>query len=221
MNGAPKEGVRHTVWDLPTRIFHWALVLLIAYLWWTERSDDIAAHKLAGFALIGLLVFRIWSGFFGPETVRFARFVKGPSGVWRYLRGRAGPIIGHNPLGALSVIAMLVLVGVESGLGLFAIDEDGLDAGPFAPMIGLDAAQRAAHYHAVLFNILLALIALHVAAIAFYWLRGDNLVLPMVTGRKRLAADVVAPRPGRLWALIAGLILATATGFALYALDNF
>jgi cytochrome b len=214
---APASRIR--IWDAPTRIFHWSLAGLIAYLWWTEEHDEIAQHKLAGYAVIGLVVFRLYWGFFGSQTARFADFVKGPRTIWHYLRGRAPVVLGHNPLGALSVIALLALVAVEATLGLFAIDEDGLEAGPLAPNVGLDWAQWAAHWHALLFNALLALVALHVVAIALYWLAGNNLLVPMFTGRKRLAPEQTA-RFAPWWSAAIGIGLAAVAAFALWRLDT-
>jgi cytochrome b len=219
MADEPAPSARVRIWDAPTRIVHWSIALLIAYLWWTETNDDIAHHKLAGFALIALLVFRLFWGIFGSQTARFSDFVKGPGAIWRYLRGRAGIKLGHNPLGALSVIALLVLVAAESALGLFAIDEDGLEAGPLAPSVDLDWAQWAAHWHALLFDGLLALIVLHIVAIAIYWLRGDNLFVPMITGRKRIDADHTlhfAP----FWMALIGIVLASLSFYGLWRLDN-
>jgi cytochrome b len=218
---AEKTGTRMRVkvWDVPTRIFHWSLALLIGYLWWTEEHDDIARHKLAGFAVIGLLVFRLFWGFFGSQTARFSDFVKGPGAIWSYLRGKADTKLGHNPLGALSVIALLLLVAIESVLGLFSIDEDGLESGPFAPSVGLDWAQWAAHWHALLFNALLVLIAVHAVAIAIYWLRGDNLLGPMLTGRKSMVTDTRL-RFAPFWLTLIGIALGGLSFYGLWRLDS-
>ncbi len=214
---APAARVR--IWDAPTRIFHWSLAALIAYLWWTEEHDEIAQHKLAGYAVIGLIVFRLYWGFFGSQTARFADFVKGPRAIWRYLRGRAPAMLGHNPLGALSVLALLVLVAVEAVFGLFAIDEDGLEAGPLAPNVGLDWAQLAAHWHALLFDGLLVLVAVHVLAIALYWISGNNLLVPMITGRKQISTEAKA-RFAPWWSAMIGIGLAALSAFALWRLDS-
>ncbi len=211
--------VRVKVWDVPTRVFHWSLALLIAYLWWTEENDEIAQHKLAGYAVIGLIVFRVYWGIFGSQTARFVEFVRGPGAIWRYLRGRAPTVLGHNPLGALSVIALLVLVAAEAVLGLFAIDEDGMEAGPFAPNVGFDWAQWAAHWHALLFDALLALVALHVLAIALYWMAGNNLLVPMFTGRKRLSTGTTA-RFAPWWSAIIGAVAAVLSAYALWRFDS-
>ena len=216
--GAGHQSV--VVWDLPIRLFHWALVGLLGFLWWSEEHDDIADHKLAGFALLGLIAFRVCWGIAGSETARFTRFVRGPRQIWRYLRGRAGQSIGHNPLGAISVIAMLGLLIGESALGLFAIDEDGLEAGPLAPMAGLDWAQAAARWHALLFDVLLVMLAVHVAAVFLYWIAGKNLVLPMITGRTAAPSGLARPTRAPWWMLFIGLAVGLGTFAVLWRLDR-
>jgi cytochrome b len=198
------------VWDFPTRLFHWALVLLFAVQWWSGKTEKIEIHIAAGLALIGLLLFRLIWGFVGGSTARFASFVRGPRAVWAYLRGRGRPAIGHNPLGGWSVMAMLVLLLVQAGLGLFASDEDADHAGPLSDWVSFDSAQRLLENHKTLFNILLALIGLHVAAIGYYLLRGDNLVSPMLSGR-RVHPDGLEPlRPAPAWRFVIAALLAAA-----------
>ena len=197
------------IWDLPTRLFHWLLVGLIGLSWWSAEYhfDDI--HIWSGIAVLSLLIFRILWGFFGSSTARFASFVKGPKAVFGYLQGTWRGI-GHNPLGALSVIALLGIVGIQVGLGLFASDEDGIMQGPLARLIGFDAQETVTELHEDLFNVLLALAALHVAAILFYKLRGKNLVTPMITGRADVDSGVEPMKPGKWWAAL--LCLAVAIG---------
>ena len=207
------------VWDIPTRIFHWLLVAMIAFLWWSGENEHLEWHKLAGFGVAALLVFRLWWGFFGTETARFSYFLRGPRSVLRYLRGQLD-VLGHNPLGAWSVVALLALTALETCFGLFAIDEDGLESGPFAPMISFDSARQSAHLHSLLFNLLLAIIGLHIAAVGFYALRGKNLIGPMITGRTRAASNVQTPRAGSPLALVIGLVLAGAAFFLLWWYDN-
>jgi cytochrome b len=169
-------------------------------------------HRYSGYALLGVLVFRVYWGFLGSSTARFAQFVKGPRTVWRYLRTQlqlstspsaaaspsqisepsaysllpsARTSIGHNPLGALSVLALLILLLTQVSLGLFTVDVDGLESGPLSSWISFEMGRACAKAHAVVFNILLALIALHVAAVLFYWIvKRDNLIGPMITGCK-------------------------------------
>lgn len=206
---SPDATAKVAIWDLPTRLFHWLLVGLIGLSWWSAEYhfDDI--HIWSGIAVLSLLIFRILWGFFGSSTARFANFVRGPKAVFGYLQG-SWRGIGHNPLGALSVIALLAMVGVQVGLGLFASDEDGIMQGPLARLIGFDAQETATELHEELFNVLLALAAFHVAAIFFYRLRGKNLVKPMITGSDEVEPGVEPMKPGKWWAAL--LCLAIAIG---------
>ncbi|MEA3047294.1 MAG: hypothetical protein QOJ53_1626 [Sphingomonadales bacterium] len=183
----PPASVR--VWDWPVIIVHWAMALLVALAYWAVETGQMAWHYRLGYALLGLLVFRLIWGFAGSSTARFASFVKGPRRVIAYLRGGQGDVHGHNPLGALSVIALLAVLTLQIGLGLFAATPSGRKSGPFADLIAPAAAHFADELHKANFYLLLALIGLHVAAILFYLLvRRDNLIAPMLTGRRRAPA---------------------------------
>lgn len=200
---------RLNIWDRPTRLFHWLLVLLIPLLWWTAEEERIDLHRLLGLTMFGLLLFRLLWGLFGSSTARFAGFVKGPRGMLDYLRGRAAPAVGHNAIGGWSVIAMLTLLVVQVGLGLFSTDEDGLEEGPLAYLVSSDTAEEAAELHESLFDVLLVLIAIHVAAILFYALfKRQNLVGPMLSGRG-MAPDGAAPmRSAPAWRFLVAALLA-------------
>ena len=212
---SPDATTRVAIWDLPTRLFHWFLVGLIALSWWAaeEHYDDV--HIWSGIAVLTLLIFRILWGFFGSSTARFFSFVRGPKAIFGYLQG-SWRGIGHNPLGALSVIALLGLVGVQVGLGLFASDEDGLMQGPLSRLIGFDAQEVVTELHDDLFDVLLALIALHVAAILFYRLRRKNLLKPMITRSDHVEPGVEPMKPGKWWAALA--CLAVAIGISRWVL---
>jgi cytochrome b len=201
--------VRVPIWDPPVRLVHWTLVGLIALSWWSAEYHYDDLHIWSGLAVLTLLIFRLLWGLVGSSTARFADFVRGPRAVFAYLRG-GWRGIGHNPLGAISVLALLGLVAVQTGLGLVASDEDGLMEGPLAGLVGLDTSLRARELHEDLFNVLLAFIALHVAAIIYYGLRGRDLLTPMITGKGKAAAGVRPMRRGKLW--IAILCLAVALG---------
>lgn len=198
------------VWDWPTRLFHWALVLLFGVQWWSGKAEKIDIHIAAGLALTGLIIFRLIWGVVGGSTARFSSFVRGPKTVLAYLRGKAEPMAGHNPLGGWSVTLMLGLLAVQSGLGLFSSDEDAVDAGPLSDWVSFEAAQRLHENHESLFNILLVLIGLHVAAILYYRLRGDDLVSPMLSGRSAFSAATEPLRAAPLWRLWLALLLAAA-----------
>jgi cytochrome b len=203
--------IRQPIWDLPTRLFHWLLVGLIAFSWWSAENDELDLHIWAGMAVLSLLIFRLLWGLFGSSTARFASFIRGPRAVFAYLRDASSwRTAGHTPLGALSVLALLGVIAAEVGLGLVAVDEDGFAEGPLAHLVSLDWSDLATDLHEDLFNVLLALIGLHMAAIIYYRLRGKRLVGAMVTGKGALQPGVMPMRPGRWWAAI--LCLAVAIG---------
>lgn len=191
------------VWDVPVRLVHWALVLLIALSWWSAENGEIEWHIRSGLAVLFLLLFRILWGFLGSSTARFRSFVAGPAKVMAYLRDSGDwRGIGHSPLGGLSVIALLSLTTLQVGFGLPLSDEDGVVAGPLNRLVSFDTAEWAHEVHELLFNGLLAVIALHVAAILFYRWRGKRLVRAMVTGTSSDyppgTKGVVRAAPGRL-----------------------
>jgi len=200
------------VWDLPTRLFHWSLVLLVALAWWSAEEDLDDLHLWSGYAVLFLLLFRIGWGFIGSSTARFAAFVRAPGAIVRYVRDRFyWPLAGHAPLGAWSVLALLALLVIVVGTGLFALDRDGLFGGPLVPYVSIGASDIAYELHEQAFNLLLALIALHVAAILFYRLAlGRNLLGPMITGKAELAPGVEPMRPARPVAALASAIVALA-----------
>ena len=201
-------GRKVRIWDLPTRLFHWAIVLLVPALWWTHEIDRLDLHILLGEAMLGLVLFRLIWGVIGGSTARFVNFVRGPGAVLAHLRGKAAAGFGHNPIGGWSVVAMLLLLCVQVGIGLFVTDEDGLNSGPLSHLISYESARILAERHETIFYILLAFIALHVVAILYYLVvKRDNLVTPMVTGRRAAPADGPAMTAVPLWRfpLAAGL----------------
>lgn len=204
-----RPGVR--VWDLPTRLFHWLLAALFAFSWWSAENREMQWHYLSGITLLGLLGFRLIWGFVGASTARFAGLLRSPRHIAEYLRGRHAKEPGHNPLGGYSVIALLLLLGAQVGSGLFATDVDGLESGPLSFLVSFDQGRMAAEIHAVSFNVLLALIALHLIAIVFYLVfRRRNLVGPMVTGRDRaLDRETTPMQPASPTAFVIAAALAT------------
>lgn len=209
-DGAAPAAAPVHVWDFPTRFFHWALVVLFAVQIWSGKAEKIEIHIAAGLTLIGLLIFRLIWGFIGGSTARFGEFVTGPRGVLDYLRGRRGPAIGHNPLGGWSVLTMLMLLLVQAGLGLFASDEDAVDAGPLSDWVSFEAAQRLLENHETLSDILLILIGVHVAAVLYYLLRGNNLITPMLSGRRADAAGMAPLRAVPAWRFVVAALVAAA-----------
>ena len=215
------EMARVRVWDLPVRLTHWALAALFFCSWLTAEADEIAWHKLSGYAILGLVIFRIYWGFVGGSAARFASFVKGPRAFWNYARSlfdpSAGGMPGHNPMGGWSVLAMLGLLLAQCSLGLFATDVDGIESGPLDDLVDFETGRRIAHWHGLVFDGLLTLVALHVAAILFYALyKRDDLLGAMIHGYKRTPRGVPAPRFAAIgWAfgglLAAGLIVLALT----------
>jgi cytochrome b len=206
-------GVRARLWDGPVRIVHWLLVVLIGFSWWAS-DDHLEWHRWSGYAVIALVVFRIYWGFAGGGAARFTAFVRGPRTTLAYLktlpRRDTVEAPGHNPLGALSVLAILAVLTVQVGTGLFVVDVDGLDGGPLSNKVSFELGRELADLHELSFRALQALVLLHVAAVLFYlgWKR-TNLVGAMFTGRRDLSTD-----PGfegaPLWRLLLGIVLAAA-----------
>lgn len=174
------------VWDLPTRLFHWLLVIAVAFAWISAENGLMDWHRRAGLTVLGLVVFRLVWGLIGGSTARFAGFVTSPARALEYLRaGSAAPQrAGHNPLGGYSVLALLALLAAQVSFGLFATDTDGLESGPLSFLVSYDQSRDFADLHEIGFNLLVAMIALHLLAILFYRLvRKRNLIAPMITGR--------------------------------------
>ncbi|WP_333873995.1 cytochrome b/b6 domain-containing protein [Methylobacter sp.] len=186
------------VWDLPHRLFHWLLVISVTAAYITAKIGGalIDWHGRIGIFILGLLVFRIIWGFIGSTHSRFVTFFPTFSRLAAYLKGRWQGI-GHNPLGALSVIALLTVLAVQVGTGLFANDDIAFE-GPLFNLVDKSSSDKLTGWHNTAFNFLLALVALHLAAIVYYrWIKKTNLVVPMLTGKKNIPvalAEVVAGR---------------------------
>lgn len=177
------------VWDLPTRVFHWALVACIVGSVTTAQigGEAMAWHFRCGYTVLTLLLFRIVWGVLGGRWSRFASFVYSPATVYRYLKGEGPPVhsIGHNPLGAVSVFALLGFLLLQVATGLISDDEIA-SAGPLVKFVSGAVVSTATFYHKDIGKlILIALIALHISAILFYLFRKrENLVRPMILGDK-------------------------------------
>lgn len=156
-----------------------------------------------------MLIFRILWGVAGSSTARFSTFISGPRSLIADLKGKWRGT-GHSPLGGLSVVVLLLAVAIQVGLGLISEDQDGLYFGPLARLVSSDNSDRAAGIHAAWFNVLLALIVLHVGAILYYRLRGRGLTKPMITGRAKLAPGTAPMKQGKWW--IALICLAVGIG---------
>lgn len=181
------------VWDLPVRLTHWALVLCIVGLYATGEYGWLTMqwHFWFGYGALALVLFRVLWGLVGSEHARFGDFVRGPRAIVAYLRERKSTI-GHNPLGALAVLAMLALLLAQSVSGLFSNDEIEW-FGPLSERISMEASAAWTDWHHLGQKLLLGLIVLHLLAIAGYrLLRREDLVGPMLSGRKQRADGVDA-----------------------------
>lgn len=212
-----QASVRARLWDAPVRFVHWALVVLVAFSWWASE-DHLNWHRWSGYAILGLVAFRILWGFAGSGAARFSSFVKGPGKVMAYARSlpeRApSNVAGHNPLGGWSVVALLLVLAAQVATGLFVVDVDGLDGGPLSHLVSFEAGRTLAEVHELIFRVLQALIVLHVAAVLFYLLyKRTNLIAPMITGRRSFPEDPgLAGAP--VWRLLVCIALAAALAFA-------
>ncbi|MAK60776.1 MAG: Ni/Fe-hydrogenase 1 b-type cytochrome subunit [Ponticaulis sp.] len=207
---------RILIWDWTVRFFHWLTVLLVICMWSTADKHDIwktldqflidagvseygwgamGFHQRFGMCLLFLLIFRIYWGVFGSATARFAGFIKGPGAIVEYVKTLKTrpykPGVGHSPLGALSVVALLIVLVSQLTTGMFTVDVDGIESGPLSHLVDFDTGRLFADLHEMSFRALYILIGLHILAVLFYQLYlKANLVIPMITG-KRPANSVV------------------------------
>jgi cytochrome b len=205
------------VWDLPTRAFHWALVICVVGLIVSGNLGGAAMdwHFRFGYCVITLLLFRVVWGFVGGHWSRFVSFVHPPRQILNYLRngGETRHRVGHNPLGALSVFAMLGFLLLQAVSGLMSDDEISA-AGPLVPWVSGHWVNLASWYHKDIGKvILLVLVVTHFLAIMFYlWGRNENLVVPMVTGDKHLESKLMASSDSAGDRLKAALVLLVCAG---------
>lgn len=185
------------VWDLPTRLFHWSLVILIICAWASYKFSGAVGdttllwHRVNGYAILVLLIWRILWGFFGSPSARFASFLTWPWTAAKYAldlgQGRERNYLGHNPLGAYLILALIAVVATQGTLGLMATEHNYVTWGPLSALAGSDERSiELGEWHAWMFdNMLLGLIALHIAANVLYRLiKKDRLIEAMVTGTK-------------------------------------
>lgn len=216
--GPTDQREHHKVWDLPVRIFHWALVVAIIGAFVTNRLGVayFEYHVWFGYVVIVLVSFRVVWGLVGTRHARFSNFVRGPATTLRYAiglaRGRQQNHAGHNPLGALMVLALLGALGLQAGLGLFANDEI-FNVGPLYACVSKATSLQVTSLHRKLFYWILGAIGLHVVAVAAHGaLKRERLVRAMITGRK--PGDTVAPgdaiRSSRTWLAVLVTVVLSA-----------
>ena len=207
------------IWDLPTRLFHWLIVLLIIVSYVSVRENRMDVHLLSGYTVLTLLLFRLVWGFVGSDTSRFVRFLRSPFAALRHLSTFAKRVpddqVGHNEAGGWMVLVMLLDLTFQVGTGLCSND-DAATEGPLAKYVGKEWSDRLSGYHAINFNILLVLIGLHVLAVVCYAvIKRHDLVRPMFTGKKRLPAATRAPR---MASPILAIVILLVAGAAVWAL---
>jgi cytochrome b len=217
---APEHRVQ--VWDLPTRLFHWLIAALVAAAYVTWRLNWMDWHVRIGYAALAVVLFRLSWGFLGSDTTRFARFVSTPRTAVRHLRHalRREPDhqVGHNPAGAWMVLLLLLLLLAETLTGLY-VNNDVADQGPLTDLSPAAVANAISAAHAILWDILLAAVIVHVLAIiAYAAVKRHNLLTPMITGRKRLPENIAAPR---MASLARALLLLACSALVTALLVNF
>ena len=217
MSAAEPPPARAKLWDGPTRLFHWSLVVLILVAW-LSAGEQMAVHKIAGYAVIGLVVFRVYWGLVGSSTARFSSFVRGPATVAKYVstlgRRDTDKHAGHNPLGGLSVMALILLILVQAGLGLFAVDIDGIESGPLSNYVDFDTGRALAEAHELTFRLLQGLVVLHLIAIGYYliWKR-QNLIGAMITGWQTFSKPPAGLRFAPVWRVVIGVLIAAGVAY--------
>lgn len=217
---APPQRVR--IWDLPTRLFHWCLAACVLGSVVSAKigGNAMVWHLRFGLAVMALLAFRLVWGFVGGRWSRFASFVFSPGTLWRYVRGRAAPgeplEVGHSPTGALSVFALIGLLSLQVATGLVADDEIAT-TGPLARFVETATSLDATAWHKAWGQwLLLGLVGLHLAAIAWSVARSKGLVAAMIGGDKELDPAVPASADGPLQRGVAAVLIAAAAGVAVW-----
>jgi cytochrome b len=210
---------KYLIWDLPLRLFHWCFAFTVLGCWYTaeQGTDLVEIHMQLGFVTLGLILFRIVWGVIGTTHARFSQFIPLPKDLANYLTSskynKKTP--GHNPLGALMVIFMIVLVMAQAISGLF-INDDVFSSGPYYGTLSQDLEKIMFFIHHNVFDFMIAAIILHVFAISYYWLiKKQNLILPMITGKKSAkevkASDAIAHSK-----LLLAILLVLLCGFFIY-----
>jgi cytochrome b len=216
------------VWDLPVRLFHWALVVFFFLSWASGQLGNRDLHYQSGMVLLGLVIFRLLWGMVGSPTARFSRFLRGPGAAVRYLRQAFAQRLpsyshGHNAAGGLMVAALILLVGLQTVSGMSSTD-DVLFEGPLYGRWPDWLGSMLEKVHEPLANILLALALLHILVIVLYrWLKRENLLRAMIVGGARLPRSVArmaeqdgSARGAPLWRALACAVIAAAVPVAIH-----
>ncbi|HVG05821.1 MAG TPA: cytochrome b/b6 domain-containing protein [Burkholderiaceae bacterium] len=216
----PLASKRTRIWDLPTRLFHWLLAALVIFSFTTGKlgSDWLPWHFRSGYAIATLLLFRLIWGFAGSRYARFASFLPSPSRIWQTMRWGSTPLpasAGHSAVGTLSVYALLVVLALQVSTGVFTNDGSFIE-GPWVKFVSGALSDRLSKFHYYNHWVIAGLVALHVAAIAFYLVsRKEDLLTPMLTGDK-LGIDAPAAEDGVSVWVRAALLAALAGAIVFY-----
>ena len=217
------DNPRIYLWDWATRLFHWLLVIAVAVSIYTGNDgglDEMDWHMISGYSVLGLICFRVLWGFAGSHYARFSQFLRGPGPILEHSRqllkrGHAHEP-GHNPLGAFSVMVMLLLLAFQAGSGLFATDDILLE-GPLVHLISMDTARQITGWHETNVYLIYGMLGLHVIAIGFYSLfHRQQLILPMVTGYRK---GIEGKNAENRWIL--AIVLAAVSAAGVYLLVNY
>ena len=210
------------VWDVPTRLFHWLLVLLMGFMWYsaTQGGDMLVWHLRGGLLMLALVVFRLCWGIWGSDTAKFSRFVRPFSEIRLYTQGQMSEdeLVGHNPLGALMVIALLAALVFQTATGLFAADENTFtNSGFLNHLVSEHAGTLARKIHVNFFNVLAVLAGVHIAAVLLYrFVKKQDLITPMMSGFKTI--DAQQPKLAGMGQLLAALLVAIVLECAVWML---
>ncbi|MBX2830101.1 MAG: cytochrome b/b6 domain-containing protein [Rhodospirillales bacterium] len=199
MNDQALDEKKVKLWDFPVRLFHWALVIAIVTSWWTNRELMIDIHAIAGYSVLSLVLFRIIWGFVGSSNAKFKAFLTGPNKVIGYAlkipNGSMAELTypGHNPAGGWMVALLLLLVGVQAVTGLFASEDTFLFFdGPLVAYVSSDFSSVMNWIHHTNINLIYAAVGLHVCAALFYLVvKRENLIGAMITGARKVPAELV------------------------------
>lgn len=212
MSGMKNVTSEPVLWDIPVRVIHWALAACVPAAWWTADQGYMEQHSWIGYTVLVLVATRIVWGFVGSPQARFSDFLRGPRAAWAYLRGAPRETPGHNPLGGWSSMALWLVLLSQAGSGLFNSDGILFD-GPFYHAADSTVTDYLGSIHETAFDVLLGLIALHLAAVAYYqFIARERLLGPMWRGAVEGRHGTGPARPWWWAALIAGLFAAMLWG---------
>jgi len=203
----PAQERKHTLWDLPVRLIHWLIAILLPASWWTAEEGYQDIHQYLGLTLLVVVLTRLCWGFIGSPQSRFRDFLKGPKSVLAYFKGASSSTPGHNPAGGWSALLLWLLLLAQALTGTVNSD-DILFTGPFYYVFDSSISDFLAGLHKPIFNLLLGFVALHVLSVIYYERRkGQRLLRPMIFG-KALGRYGTGPAQPFYKALIVAALLA-------------